>query len=406
MASWSDAYQNISGATDPNALQGMQFDEPSLWDTYGSKSSGRYDPLSIEAFKKQKINELQAQQALPAQQRLAEFATTGKPLSEMGFSNLNAPQNVNESGGLPSNFTTQPFTPQEMMNPLVKKSLAEFKTNQAGTTALSNALNGPTAENIAALHPILGKEAPQYLKEGRLMMGKKANPELSDFTVQLADAFTHSSDLNDFVGRYGTLVKSTGVDPEKARVQLEDFAKQFTDKEEGAYKVGHLRERESGRTKIYESFLGGDPNDLKNWKPASTAEKDKPQQDGFSAYMRRPVSMFDSKLGRVVKVAAGSAVEEPERYIDPRDPDVVTLTQASRYEGAVGGFVKSIDGMGKLVTNIMNKTGLNKNPKIANYTIQQLVQNKLLGSGDVAGLNNAMMGLRCSCRSCRHRSHP
>jgi hypothetical protein len=95
-----------------------------------------------------------------------------------------------------------------------------------------------------------------------------------------------------------------------------------------------------------------------------------------------------------VKVRAGDAADKPERYIDPRDPDVVTLTNSSKYEGQVSGFVRSIDQMGKVVTNIMQKTGLNQNPKIANYTIQDLIKGKLLGSGDVAGLKNAMMGLR------------
>ena len=175
-----------------------------------------------------------------------------------------------------------------------------------------------------------------------------------------------------------------------------ELASRIQNESEGgaAYKVGHMRERDEGRTKIYESFLGGDPNDLKNWKRLSAAEKDKPLVDGFSAYMNRPMQMFDTKTGRVVAVKAGIAAEQPERYVSPRDPDVVTLTLASKYEGTVSGFVKSIDSMGGLVKKIMDTTGLNKNPKIANYTIQELIKNRLLGSGDVAGLRNAMMGLR------------
>lgn len=260
MASWSDAYQNISGATDPTALQGMQFDEPSLWDQYGNKSAGRYDPLSIEAFKKQKINELQAQQALPAQQRLAEFATTGKPLSEMGFSNLNAPQNVNESGGLPSGLTTQPFTPQEQNNPLVKKSIADFQAQQGTENTIAKLISGQgTPQDLARIAARPGESgqamnALRQAKDAFLPSADTETPALRDFTTGVMSDFSEAPDLNSFIKKASGRLSQTKADPTKAASLVENLSKNFkTEKEpvstEGNYRKGleaQLQEQNPG----------------------------------------------------------------------------------------------------------------------------------------------------------------
>ncbi|KAB0668938.1 hypothetical protein F6V30_13960 [Oryzomonas sagensis] len=77
MANWADAYSTIAGAKDPNQLQNTQFDPPSLWDVYGTKSSGSYDPQGIEAARAKKLAELQGKAAIPLLAQQADWKNRG-----------------------------------------------------------------------------------------------------------------------------------------------------------------------------------------------------------------------------------------------------------------------------------------------------------------------------------------
>ena len=157
MAAWNDAFKLIADATDPASIQGMQFDGPGGWDK-ATGADRSYDPISIEAFKRQKLAELQQKAADPALMRLNEFSATGRPLAEMGYQNLNRAENNTASGGMPSSFTTDPFTRQEQSNPIVQKAVSDFQVGQGRSDMLQRAVEDPNGENISNLLPVFGSQ--------------------------------------------------------------------------------------------------------------------------------------------------------------------------------------------------------------------------------------------------------
>lgn len=103
---------------------------------------------------------------------------------------------------------------------------------------------------------------------------------------------------------------------------------------------------------------------------------------------------YNLKTDKVEMVSWADHKNNPNQYVGTQDANYRAFKTNVEYYRANANFVNSIDAFGKLATDIMQKYDLNNNPKFANYTIQQLMGMKRLGSGDVAALNGVLVGLR------------
>ncbi len=239
MANWSDAFSLISGATDPQAVQNMQFDTPSLWDVYGTRSAGQYDPIAIEQFKKQKIADLQQKQALPTEQKLADFAAQGWS-SDPNFTGKEWTEGL---------LTTPAFSgtdkAPDMSNPYVAKSVNDFAKGAQNTNLMSNVLNNPTPQNVAQMIQTNPEHFASNVKQATsLLDGPDTDtPALRDFTTGVMEDFSNAPDLNNFIKKAAGRLASTKADPKQAASLIENLSKNFaTEKEptstEGNYRKG------------------------------------------------------------------------------------------------------------------------------------------------------------------------
>ena len=109
----------------------------------------------------------------------------------------------------------------------------------------------------------------------------------------------------------------------------------------------------------------------------------------------RMYQMLNKETGQIEQVSQQEKEANPDKYgAGASDPNVKAWANNEKYHTANANFVNTIDAFGKQAADIMQKYGLNQDPKLLNYPIQQLIKLKGMGAGDVAALNNLLTGFR------------
>lgn len=220
MASWTEAYGQIAGATDPNQIRGMQFDPPSLWDVYGTKQSGRYNPEGIEAFKAQKIAELQSKEALPV-------SLEASRLNRMQVTDpyVGSPEGLKDFAERPS-FWLQQDKPLDASNPLIGKTIEDFG-NRAGNVGLtSNVLSNPTSQNVAQLIQTNPEHFASNMKNAASMLSTPnadtETPEANKFMQDALYVGETATSIEDFQSGMQDVL---AAHPDVKTKTIQDFVK-------------------------------------------------------------------------------------------------------------------------------------------------------------------------------------
>ena len=189
---------------------------------FNNPVAGAQGQLALTQFK----NIQQQQAALPAQQRLADFATTGKPLEEMGFQKLNQLPDGG-MGGLPSDFSLKPFTPQEEANPYVKKSIEDFKVKQGNTALTADVLKNPTPENVARLIQTNPEHFASNMKNASAMLPSvdTETPKASSFMQDAMFVAERAPSIEDFTSGMQSVLEAH---PDVSTKTVQDFVKETT----------------------------------------------------------------------------------------------------------------------------------------------------------------------------------
>jgi hypothetical protein len=189
--------------------------------------------------------------------------------------------------------------------------------------------------------------------------------------------------------------------------------------DEGAKGIGALRQSEITKNQAQADYMKkgkpgtGQPN---AYKDVRAAEEEKLNAEGVTDPIERSrrileaeakfkkdssgtngrmYSMLNKETGQIELVSSDDRAKNPDKYgASAQDPNVKAWTKNVAYRTANANFVNTIDNFGSLVTDIAKRYNLNSDPKLANYTIQQLIKLKGMGSGEVASLNNVLTGLR------------
>ena len=139
--------------------------------------------------------------------------------------------------------------------------------------------------------------------------------------------------------------------------------------------------------------MKGKRNTEEYGKAFSAWRKEQLQQRGAGFAQSRPVTVFDTKTGKtMVKTLAD--IDGNPRYISTQDPNFVALKKNADYRRMNANYVNTISRYSNMAENIMKKYGLNQNPKFLNYTIQDIIKLRGMGSGDVAALGQIISGLQ------------